>query len=195
MTRLEATQVVVKALDATTPVIASLGHPAYDLFAVGDRPTNFYTWGSMGLASSIGLGLAMARPDLPVVVFDGDGSLLMNLGSLATVGWRRPPRLTVVVWDNGAYATTGGQASATEHGADLEAAAKALGIEQALTVRSESELAQALARTARGSGPWMIVAKVKESAPAAKPPLDCVFIKQRFMAALGRPESATKGSQ
>jgi thiamine pyrophosphate-dependent acetolactate synthase large subunit-like protein len=193
MTRLEATRVVVGAVDAGTPVIASLGHPAYDLFAVGDRPANFYTWGSMGLASSIGLGLAMARRDLHVVVVDGDGSLLMNLGSLATIGWRRPERLIVIVWDNEAYATTGGQDTATRHGADLAAAARALGVDQAVTVRATSELRAAVGRARREAGPWLIVAKVQESAPTGKPPLDCVFIKQRFMGAIGHPEAATRG--
>jgi thiamine pyrophosphate-dependent acetolactate synthase large subunit-like protein len=193
MTRLEATRVVVGAVDAGTPVIASLGHPAYDLFAVGDRPANFYTWGSMGLASSIGLGLAMARHDLHVVVIDGDGSLLMNLGSLATIGWRRPERLIVIVWDNEAYATTGGQDTATKHGADLAAAARAMGVAQAVTVRETRDLGAALDRAKREPGPWMIVAKVQESAPTGKPPLDCVFIKQRFMEAIGRPEAATRG--
>ena len=140
MTRLEATRVVVDALARTPaiPIIASLGQPAYDLFAAGDRAANFYTWGSMGLASSMGLGLALARPDLPVFVLDGDGSLLMNLGSLATIGWTKPSKLVVIVWDNGLYATTGGQAAATAHDADLEAAARALGIGQALTVPSDS---------------------------------------------------------
>jgi thiamine pyrophosphate-dependent acetolactate synthase large subunit-like protein len=193
MTRLEATRVVVGAVDARTPIIASLGHPAYDLFAVGDRPANFYTWGSMGLASSIGLGLAMARRDLQVVVLDGDGSLLMNLGSLATIGWRRPERLILIVWDNEAYATTGGQDTATKHGADLAAAARAMGVNQAVTVHTTRELGAALDRARREAGPWMIVAKVQESAPTGKPPLDCVFIKQRFMEAIGQPEAATRG--
>ena len=104
MTRLEATKQVLARLDRE-PIVASLGHPAYDLFAARDRGENFYTWGSMGLASSIGLGLAIARPDLRVFVLDGDGSLLMNLGSLATVGWVRPENLVIVVWDNGEYGT------------------------------------------------------------------------------------------
>jgi len=108
MNRLEATRQLIAAAGGD-PIVASLGHPAYDLYAAGDRPANFYTWGSMGLASSIGLGLAMARPDLRVFVLDGDGSLLMNLGSLATIGWVRAENLVVIVWDNGEYATTGGQ--------------------------------------------------------------------------------------
>ena len=194
MNRLEATRIVVAALDGE-PIVASLGHPAYDLFAVRDRPANFYTWGSMGLASSIGLGLAMARPDVRVFVVDGDGSLLMNLGSLATIGWVKPRNLVVIVWDNAAYATTGGQDTATAHGADLDAAAKAMGVTATATVRDARELEAAIGRAKAGDGPWVIVAKVEESAPTAKPPLDCVFVKQRFMAAIGAAEDATIGGR
>jgi sulfopyruvate decarboxylase beta subunit len=192
MNRREAIERIVQGL-TNEPVVASLGHPAYDLFAVRDRPENFYTWGSMGVASSIGLGLAMARPDRTVIVLDGDGSLLMNLGSLATIAWCRPPNLLVIVLDNQAYGTTGGQTSATGAGADLEAAARALGIRATATVRSVDELDAALARRRSLDGPGVIVAKVEESRPTAKPPLDCVFIKQRFMAAMGPGEAATRG--
>jgi len=192
MTRLDATRRLAAAL-GNDLVIASLGHPAYDLFAAGDRDTYFYTWGSMGLASSIGLGLSMAQPDRRVVVLDGDGSLLMNLGSLATIGWVRPANLVVIVWDNGLYGTTGGQDTATAHGADLDAAARAMGISAAATVKTLPELDHAMARSRSEAGPWVIVAKVDESAPAVKPPQDCVFIKQRFMAAIGVPEGGTQG--
>ena len=187
MTRIEATRLIVE-LAGDAPIIASLGHPAYDLYAAGDRPQNFYTWGSMGLASSVGLGLALARPDARVIVLDGDGSLLMNLGSLATIGLLRPTNLLLVVMDNEEYATTGGQPTPTAHGADLEAAARAMGIATTATARNESELRRAM------DSALFIVAKVKESAPTAKPPLDCVFLKQRFMTAIGNPESATEGA-
>lgn len=192
MTRLEATRLLVAAL-TDEPIVASLGHPAYDLFAAGDRPANFYTWGSMGLASSIGLGLALARADVRVFVVDGDGSLLMNLGSLATIGWTRPSNLVLIVWDNGEYGTTGGQQTATAHGADLEAGAKAMGVTATATVSTEAAFVAVIARARVDPGPWMIVAKVAESVPTVKPPLDGVFIKQRFMAAIGRPEAATRG--
>lgn len=192
MNRLEATRHLIAHLDRE-PIVASLGHPAYDLFLAGDRDENFYTWGSMGLASSIGLGLAMARPDLRVFVLDGDGSLLMNLGSLATIGRVRPPNLSIIVWDNEEYGTTGGQPTATAYGADLEAAARALGTPTAATARTEAELGAAVERARKEPGPWIIVAKVRESSPTAKPPLDCVFIKQRFMAAIRSPEAATFG--
>ena len=189
MNRLEATRIVVE-LAGEAPIVASLGHPAYDLYAAGDRPQNFYTWGSMGLASSIALGLALARPDLRIFVLDGDGSLLMNLGSLATIGLLQPANLVLVVMDNEEYATTGGQKTPTALGADLEAAARAMGIADSITVHTEDEMRAALA----SPGATFIVAKVSESAPTAKPPLDCVFIKQRFMTAIGNPESATSGA-
>jgi thiamine pyrophosphate-dependent acetolactate synthase large subunit-like protein len=185
MTRLEATRVVVDGAGGAA-IIASLGHPAYDLFAAGDRPQNFYTWGSMGMASSIGLGLALARPDVRVIVLDGDGSLLMNLGSLATIGLLQPSNLVLVVMDNEEYATTGGQPTPTAHGADLEAAARAMNIAASTTVRDEEELRRSLDVS---RGPLAIVAKVRESAPAVKPPLDYVGIKTRFMSALGNPPS------
>src|SRR5438105_9205688 len=161
MNRLEATRGICDVAGEAA-IIASLGHPAYDLFAAGDRPRNFYTWGSMGLASSIGLGVALARPDVRVIVLDGDGSLLMNLGSLATIGLLQPANLLVIVMDNEEYATTGGQPTPTAHGADLEGAARAMGIVAATTVRSDGELRGALGR---GPHPVFIVAKVKESPP------------------------------
>jgi thiamine pyrophosphate-dependent acetolactate synthase large subunit-like protein len=184
MTRFEAITIVRQWLK-DDPVVVSLGHPAYDLFAAGDRDLNFYTWGSMGLTSSIALGLALARPDRTVVALDGDGSLLMNLGTLATIGDSAPPNLVVFVLDNGVYGTTGGQPTPTSRGADLEAAARSMGIPRTATVRDDEALRQSLAAVRETPGPWVVVVKVNESAPIAKPPLDCVLIKQRFMAAMG----------
>jgi thiamine pyrophosphate-dependent acetolactate synthase large subunit-like protein len=195
MTRLDATRIVVSSCPDAA-IVASLGHPAYDLFAAGDRPRNFYTWGSMGMASSIGLGLALARPHLQVIVLDGDGSLLMNLGSLATIGLLQPSNLVLIVMDNEEYATTGGQPTPTAFGADLAAAARAMGIAATATVRTEGELSAVarpfqdrdrVAESPAPQGPLVIVAKVKESAPTVKPPLDYVAIKNRFMAALSNP--------
>src|SRR5919204_618403 len=181
MTRFDATRTIVEAAGGAA-IVSSLGHPTYDLFAVGDRPRNFYTWGSMGLASSIGLGLAIARPDVRVLVVDGDGSLLMNLGSLATIGLLQPPNLVLVVMDNEEYATTGGQKTPTATGADLAAAARAMRIEGSVTVTTETELRAEIDRERTAvQGPHVIVAKVSESTPAVKPPLDYVGIKRRFM--------------
>lgn len=181
MTRFEATQIVVQHAGEGA-IVASLGHPTYDLFAAADRPRNFYTWGSMGLASSLGLGLALARPDVRTFVLDGDGSLLMNLGSLATIGLLQPRNLVLIVMDNELYATTGGQQTPTAFGADIAAAARAMRIARAITVRTAQELADAV--TLAATEPVVVVAKVLESAPSAKPPNDCVPLKERFMAAL-----------
>jgi thiamine pyrophosphate-dependent acetolactate synthase large subunit-like protein len=191
MKRFEAIQCISNLL-TDEPVVVSLGHPAYDLFAAGDRPLNFYTWGSMGLTSSIALGLALARPDRHIIAVDGDGSLLMNLGSLATIGACAPPNLFVVVMDNGEYGTTGGQRTATAGVADLAGVARAAGIARSCTVRDPDSLAAVLRQSRGVPGPWLVVAKVEESAPTAKPPLDCVFIKQRFMSALGNSETGSQ---
>jgi len=184
MNRLDATRALSQWF-GDDAVIASLGHPAYDLFTAGDRDANFYTWGSMGLASSIGLGLAMAQPDRRVIVLDGDGSLLMNLGSLATIGWVQPKNLVLIVWDNALYGTTGGQDTATAHRADLAAAASAMGIRAVATVKNLDELTAAAARVDAEPGPWVIIAKVSENSPTRKPTLDYQLIKQRFMKAMG----------
>lgn len=193
MTRREASRVVAANL-TDEAVVASLGHPAYDLFSARDRPLNFYTWGSMGLACPIGLGLALAQPHRRVIVLDGDGSLLMNLGALATITVVRPRNLTVIVWDNGSYGTTGGQASPTAHGVDLASTARGLGIASAGDVATPVELADALAAAGESNGPHVIVAKVAESPPSAKPPLDCVYLKHRFMEAMQVPEPGTRGT-
>jgi len=193
MNRIDATRRLVAAI-GEDPIVSSLGHPTYDLYAASDRPANFYTWGSMGLASSIGLGLALARPDLRVFVVDGDGSLLMNLGSLATIGWTSPANLVLVVWDNEKHGTTGGQETATAHGADLAAVARALGVRSTVCARTEEEFEAAIGRARAEPGPSLIVAKVTESGAAAKPPLDNIAIKRRFMQAIGNPEPEGTGT-
>jgi thiamine pyrophosphate-dependent acetolactate synthase large subunit-like protein len=183
MTRFDAIDLTHRTL-TDEPVVVNLGHAAYELFAAGDRPLSFYTWGSMGLTSSIALGLALARPDRRIVALDGDGSLLMNLGSLATIAACAPANLLLLVLDNGQYGTTGGQATPTAGDADLEAAARAMGIRQATTVRDARQLERAIGDSRAIPGPWVVVAKVDESTPTAKPPLDCPLIKNRFVAAL-----------
>jgi thiamine pyrophosphate-dependent acetolactate synthase large subunit-like protein len=175
MTRESATRLVHARL-TDEAVVVSLGHPAYDLFAAGDRPEHFYTWGSMGMVSSVALGVALARPDRRVVGLDGDGSLLMNLGALSTLAIANPANLTLVVWDNEVYGTTGGQPTATARGSDLAATARSLGIERASTVTTPEELDREFARTRREPGLTVIVAKVAESIPTEKPPLDCVVL-------------------
>ncbi len=108
MARYEAIEDIMKHIDDEL-IVCNIGFPSRELYEINDRDENFYMIGSMGLASSIGLGLALARPDKKVVVIDGDGSVLMNMGSLVTVFAKNPSNLTWIVIDNGAYGSTGNQ--------------------------------------------------------------------------------------
>jgi thiamine pyrophosphate-dependent acetolactate synthase large subunit-like protein len=121
-------------------VIGGLGASTYDIAAAGDHDRNFYLWGAMGGAVMIGLGIALAQPDLPVVVITGDGEMLMGMGSLATVGLQKPKNLTIVVLDNEAYGETGGQASHTAATVDLIGVARACGISDARAIATMAEI-------------------------------------------------------
>jgi thiamine pyrophosphate-dependent acetolactate synthase large subunit-like protein len=187
MTRLEAITHVVQAA-GHHPILANLGTNTYDLFAAGDRPENFYMWGAMGSVSSIGLGLALAQPSLRVIVLDGDGSLLMNLGSLATIAAVAPPNLVHIVFDNRMYETTGGQASHTARGANLVEIGRGAGIKQAQHVETLEAFAEATARAMKEDGPWLIAARVGPSSYSASAPRRPIYYKYRFMTALGTIE-------
>lgn len=108
MARREAIEDIMKSINDEI-VVCNIGFPSRELYDIQDRDKNFYMIGSMGLASSIGLGLALAKPDEDVVVIDGDGSLLMNMGSLVTIFANNPRNLTWIIIDNGAYGSTGNQ--------------------------------------------------------------------------------------
>lgn len=169
-------------------VVSGLGSASYDVYAAGDRDTNFYLWGAMGSAVPLGLGVALARPDRSVVVVTGDGEQLMGLGSLATVGTRRPANLTVVVLDNGHYGETGMQQSHTSRGTDLVAVARGCGIADALLVSEPHQLDAVIERIVARSGPAFAQVLIDtDEPPRTFPPRDGVFVKNRFRAALGLP--------
>ena len=130
--------------DAATVVVATTGYTGRELYALGDRPSNLYMVGSMGCASSLGLGLAMARPDLRVVVADGDGAALMRMGNLATVGAYAPANLTHVVLDNEAHDSTGAQATVSAL-IDFAGIATSCGYHRVLQTDSVTELEDFLA--------------------------------------------------
>ena len=121
-------------------VVGGLGASTYDIAAVGDHDRNFYLWGAMGGAVMIGLGVALAQPQLPVVVITGDGEMLMGIGSLATVGLQKPANLTIVVLDNEVYGETGGQASHTATNVDLVGVARACGIPDARAIATMADI-------------------------------------------------------
>src|SRR5438552_15540812 len=108
-------------------VVGGLGASTYDIAAAGDHDRNFYLWGAMGGAVMIGLGVALAQPDLPVLVLTGGGEMLMGMGSLATVGLQMPSNLSIIVLDNEVYGETGGQASHTAATVDLVGVGRSCG--------------------------------------------------------------------
>jgi len=146
---------------------------------------NCYLRGSMGLSLSVGLGLAQAQPRRKVLVIAGDGSLLMNLGALATVATAAPRNLLCIVMDNGHYQLTGGQVTATGGRTDLAALARGAGIVQAGTVADQETLRHAVAEALAADGPAVIVAKVDGEGSNARPGKDPVALKYLFMAAVG----------
>ena len=168
-------------------VVTSLGTPSYFVNAAGDRPLNFYLWAAMGMASSVGLGLAIARPERRVVVVDGDGAALMNLGGMVTVGWRAPKNLLWMVLENGRFLETGGQPIATAEGADLVQIARGAGLPNAAAADDPGTLAELLDRGLREPGPTLVVASVEADASRDLPPLDPVRLKNRFMDHLPAP--------
>jgi thiamine pyrophosphate-dependent acetolactate synthase large subunit-like protein len=139
---LERRSVVSALLEGRKDAIAvgGLGASTYDIAAVGDHDRNFYLWGAMGGAVMIALGVALAQPELPVIVITGDGEMLMGMGSLATVGLQQPKNLTIIVLDNEVYGETGGQASHTGANTDLVGVAKACGIKAACSLATMAEI-------------------------------------------------------
>ncbi|HEY9225350.1 MAG TPA: thiamine pyrophosphate-dependent enzyme [Gemmatimonadaceae bacterium] len=165
MKRLDALKAVYPLLDNCV-VVTIMGAVAAELQAIGHRPNFFYLQHAMGLASSMGLGIALARPELKVIVFDGDGSLLMNLGGLTTLARYRPRNLLHVVFDNESLLSVGGFPTATSTGSDLAAIATAAGVPRATTVDTEEEFFTAFGLALERNDLEMIVAKVEAVGPS-----------------------------
>lgn len=158
LSQLTATRILTEILSDEL-VIASVGFPAFDLYRARDRAENFYTWGGMGLASSMGLGFALARPSRRIVVLDGDGSILMNLGSWATIGTVAPKRLVHIVWDNGMYELTGAQPTHSATNTDLAAVARACGIVNVLEASDEDGFRTAAQQALTADAPTVLIVK------------------------------------
>jgi len=188
--RLEATRYLVERAPQAL-IVAGPGNAKFDLAATGDRPQNFYVWNSLGLAPSIGLGLALAQPKQRVIVLDGDGGTLMNPGSLITTACLAPPNLLHIVWDNSQYQLTGGQPTATAKVTDLAALGRGAGLQHAVAVTTMSEFQSELEAWLKEPGPWLVVAKIDDSPAPGRPPKDPVWIKHRFMQITANPEIAT----
>jgi sulfopyruvate decarboxylase subunit beta len=165
MKRRDAMNAVYADLEGCV-VVTIMGAVAAELQSIGHRTNFFYLQHAMGLASSMGLGIALSRPELKVVVFDGDGSILMNLGGLTTLARYRPSNLVHVVFDNESLLSVGGFPTATSTGSDIAGMAKAAGIPRTSTVREMDEFTTAFRAALADEELTTIVAKVEAVGPS-----------------------------
>lgn len=178
MKRSEAILTLVKHAEPDALIVANLGFPSRELYAIADRPGNFYMLGSMGLVSSIGLGCALFTKRR-VYVIDGDGSILMNAGTFATIAHHGPKNLCLVIIDNAVYGSTGGQPSYTSGKTDLAAMARAAGNRHVARVKTVSSLRRALRRL-KGVGSIIIAKTEAGNSDVPIIPLSPSEIKNRF---------------
>ena len=166
MKRLDALHAVYDRLQHRI-VVTIMGAVAAELQSIGHRPNFFYLQHAMGLASSMGLGIALSRPGRQVIVFDGDGSILMNLGGLTTLARYRPRNLVHVIFDNESLLSVGGFPTATATGSDLAGIAKAAGVPRTATVSTLDDFTHAFDQALAARDLTTIVAKVEAVGPAA----------------------------
>jgi sulfopyruvate decarboxylase subunit beta len=160
-------------------VVTIMGAVAVELYSLGHRANFFYLEHAMGLASSIGLGIALAQPDRKVVVIDGDGSVLMNLGTLTTLARYNPPNLTHIVFDNESLLSVGGFPTATSTGSDIAAIARGAGIEAAQIVTDLETFEKAIRDALRSERLDCVVAKVEAVGPSSFA-MDLHMLENRF---------------
>ena len=166
MRRLHALNAIYPRLQEHV-VVTIMGAVAAELQSIGHRPNFFYLQHAMGLASSIGLGIALVKPERQVIVLDGDGSVLMNLGGLTTLARYHPKNLLHIVFDNESLLSVGGFPTATSTGSDLAGIAKAAGVPRTMTVKTLHEFAASVDEALTAGVLTTIVAKVEAVGPSA----------------------------
>ncbi len=164
MLRTDAMKAIYTDLEACV-VVTIMGAVAAELQSIGHRPNFFYLQHAMGLASSVGLGIALSRPEVTVVVLDGDGSILMNLGGLTTLARYRPKNLVHVVFDNESLLSVGGFPTATSTGSDIAGIAAAAGVPRTATVRTLDAFTNAFSQALSAHELTTLVAKVEAIGP------------------------------
>jgi thiamine pyrophosphate-dependent acetolactate synthase large subunit-like protein len=190
MNRYDITKRMIELLKQDEAVIGGIGYTNFDLWAAsasasGRRQQNFYMLGSMGLAVPIALGVAIAQPHRKVFALEGDGSILMQLGSLSTVAARGQKNLCIVIMDNGAYQITGGQRTMTEQGADIVGIAGASGLAQSAWAADEDAFVELIGRSLKEDGPWLIGCRIDNEKPMDTTERDPSRIRDNFMRGLG----------
>ena len=185
MNRFDLTSRLVAKLKNEEAVIGGIGNTNFDLWAAGHRPQNFYMLGSMGLAFPIALGVALAQPKRHIFALEGDGSLLMQLGSLSTIAALAPKNLTMVVMDNGIYQITGGQPTPAAAVSDIVAIAVASGLLKSSWAADEDNFERLIDQSLSASGPYLIGVRIDDQPGAGTTRRDPVQIRERFMLGLG----------
>src|SRR6201989_3620415 len=162
MNRFDITSRLIAKLEHEEAVIGGIGNTNFDLWAAGHRPQNFYMLGSMGLALPIALGVALAQPERHVFALEGDGSLLMQLGSLTTIATLAPTNLTMIVMDNGIYQITGAQPTSAATVSDIVAIAIASGIRNSSWAADEDDFERLIDQSLSRSGPSLIGVRIDD---------------------------------
>ena len=165
MIRKEAVTIIGKSV-GKSPIVSANGFMSRDLFETNDKESNFYMIGSMGLASSIGLGIALKNPKKQVFVFDGDGNILMNLGSLVTIGSLKPKNLVHIVFDNNSHESTGGQPTNSSQ-INLAKIAKTVNC-KIFVVQTKTKLISILKNIKKSQGPIFLLIKISTSKERSK---------------------------
>ena len=182
MIRKAAMAIALKHIEFDDRIISANGFISRDLFSISDTKPAFYMIGSMGLASSIGLGIALKDTGRKVFVFDGDGNILMNLGSLTTIGSLKPKNLIHVVFDNSVHESTGSQPTNTNF-VSIEKIAKTCNYNHTFTAETKNDFEKILRKIKKLNGPIMIVVKIRKSndKKSARINYEPIEIKERFM--------------
>ena len=182
MIRKEAINIAVEKI-GNQHIITANGFISRDLFEVCDKNSNFYMIGSMGLASSIGLGVALKNTKKKIFVFDGDGNILMNLGSLITIGITKPKNLVHVIFDNSSHESTGGQPTATNK-IQLTKIAKSANY-RVFQAKTKNQLIKVFQKIKLIPGPIMLIVKIEKGGITSKRiNIEPTKIKNRFVDSL-----------
>ena len=182
MIRKAAMAIALEHIEFNDRIIAANGFISRDLFSISDTKPAFYMIGSMGLASSIGLGIALKDTGRKVFVFDGDGNILMNLGSLTTIGSLKPKNLIHMIFDNSVHESTGSQPTNTNF-VSIEKIAKTCNYNHTFTTKTKNDFEKILRKIKKLNGPIMIVVKIQKSNNKKSPRINYepLEIKERFM--------------
>ncbi|MFX1322296.1 MAG: sulfopyruvate decarboxylase subunit beta [Promethearchaeota archaeon] len=179
MRRYEALKEITEILKDEL-VVCNLGDPSRELYNIKDRSENFYMMGSMGLSSSIAFGLAISQPKRKVWCIDGDGSILMNLGSLSTIANTNPDNLTLIIIDNGSYGSTGDQKTHTSLKTKLDIIAKGAGFDSIMVIRDQNKISTTLKNLDKGCH-FILIKTMPGNKSVGNIPLSPIQIKNRFI--------------